>query len=329
MPATNLPGGVASYGIPVTGPGSVYDVPCGKLWFVCNATGTVNGDGTALNKPMSSLADALARAGTYDTIYLLAGHAENITASNVFSGTASGGPNTGAQVVPTCCRIIGLGVGPSRPTLTFTAAASTLALANAGSSIENCVLLCPQTGTTTTAAMVTVTAAGCIVRGNRFNLASSATALATTGVSLSSAASDCYITDNTADTTTGTPTSWISTTGTTGPNRVSVQRNTGMLLLSAATAGVVDVSANSSTAGVDWVVTDNNIGNKTASSTVVIKGVASWGALIAYNNLYALTTTNLATTTVNTPGNAVSFQNYVAASAKWGIVGGNAAAQTS
>lgn len=335
MPLTNFPGGVASFGIPVYGGGSLYDMPWGRSWFVSNATtintasGQTNGDGTSRDRPMVSLADALARASSYDTIFVGPGHAENLTASNTFSGTASTGPNTGAQAIPQGVRIIGEGVGTARPTFTLTAAGSTFTLANANSTLENIRILCPQTGTTTNATQVNVTAAGCMVRQCQFQGASSATALATTCIQLSSAANDFMALDNTGFTVTGAPTSWLSTTGTIAPARVAIQRNTIRMILSATTAGIVDVSAASGTAPVDLIISDNNFANLVASATVAIKGVASAAGIVAYNNLTGGVTTNMTTTSINTPANLESFQNFVTSAGKWAIVGGGTGAQTS
>jgi len=325
MPLTNFPGGVSSYGIPLSGAGTVYDMPTGAVWFVSNRTGVINGDGTSRDRPMVSIADALARAGTGDTVFVLADHAENVTASNTFSGTNAAGPNTGAQTIPANCRIIGEGKGTRRPTLTFTAAGSTLALANAGSSIENMILQGPQTGTTTVTTMVTVTAAGCSVVGCRQQLASSATALVTTGISLSSAASDFAVTDSVVDAITGTPTAWVATTGTTGAARVQILRNTARLPMATATTPVIDYTSGSGTAPTNWVIADNCLSNLTAASTVVIKGVASSTGHIVFNYLETVGGT-AAAVAITTPGSMVMFQNFVAQGGKQAIAittGGN------
>jgi len=326
MPSTNFPGGVSSYGIPLYGGGSVYDMPWGASWFVNNRSGLVNGDGTSRDRPMVSLADALARAAVYDTIFVGPGHAENVTASMVFSGALV---NTGAQAIPQGVRVIGEGSGTNRPTFTLTAAASTFALAAANSSLENIRILCPQTGTTTNATQVAVTAAGCTLRGNQFQGSSSATALATTCIQLSSAASDCNILENTGFTVTGAPTSWVSTTGTIAPARVAIQRNIVRMILSATGAGIVDVSAASGTAPVDLIITDNNFTNLVASATVVIKGVAAAAGIVAYNNFGGGVTTNMTTTSINTPASLESYQSFVTSGGKWAIVGGGTAIQTS
>jgi hypothetical protein len=333
MPFTNFPGGVASFGVPMAGQGSLYDMPSGEVIFVCNRAGVVNGDGTQRDRPKASIADAIAGINTTSglatgaaTIFVLSGHAENVTGSNIFSGSTV---NTTAVAIPAGTRIIGEGFGTARPVITFAAAASTVAFAAANCSWENMILQCPQSGTTTVAAMFTVTAAGCTVRGCQFQMATSATALVTTGISLSSAASDTFVLDNNAYATTGTPTSWVSTTGTTGPTRVSILRNVALLPLSAVAGGLVDCSSASGTAPTNWVVADNTLVNQTASSTAAIKGVAGWTGIVAYNNLGIMTATSGATTAI-TPNSTVSvqsFQNFVSSPHLWAIVGGGSAAQ--
>jgi len=325
MPVTNFPGGASSYGIPLVGQGTVYDMPWGATWFVNNRTGIVNGDGTNRDRPMVSLADALARASAYDTIYVGPGHAENVTASNTFSGAVTGGPNTGAQTIPQGVRIIGEGSGTNRPTFTLTAVASTFALAAANSSIENVRILSPQTGSTTTTTMVTVTAAGCAVRSCQFQGSASATALVTTGISLSSAANDFQATDNTGFTVTGTPTAWLATTGTAAAARVQILRNTIRWLMSGVAVPVVDFTSGSGTAPADWVIADNCLSNLTAASTVVIKGVASATGHIVFNYLETVAGT-AAAVAITTPGGMVMYQNFVAQGGKQAIAittGGN------
>jgi hypothetical protein len=333
MPFTNFPAGVASFGVPLAGLGSLYDLPSGEVYFVCNRSGQRNGNGTSRDLPFPSIADAVTAINTTNPtgavfIYVLSGHAENVTASNVFSGSAV---NTTAVVIPAGTRIIGEGFGNNRPTLTFTAAASTIALAAANCSVENMILQTAQTGSTTTAACLTVTAAGTTIRGNVFNCGAGTASLFTTPILLNSACSLTWILDNIGFLAagSGTPTNWVATTGTTGPANVFIQRNTVFLPLSATTSGIVDVSSANSTAPTNWFITDNTFANSTASATVVIKGVASWTGMIAYNNLGGGVTTNLTTTAINTAASCMSFQNFVTSGGKWGIVGGGTGAQTS
>lgn len=321
MPSTNFPGGVTSYGIPVFGSGSVYDVPPTNVWFVCNRSGVINGDGTSRDRPMLSIADALARSAIHDWIYVLAEHAESVTASNVFSGTASSGPNTGAQTILKGVRIIGEGRGACRPALTFTAAASTIAMAASCASLENFQLLCPQTGTTTVAAMVTITAANCSVVKCNMQLSSSATALCTTGISTSSAATEADLSYNVAWGLTGTPTSWFAPTGTVGANRITVTFNNIQLPLSATTGGCVDLSANSGTAPTDWYMYRNVFVNKTTNSTVALKGVAGCGGEVV-EQFCGIANATGGATAINTPG------SWNMSGCTGGVIGKNAIAIT-
>lgn len=321
--------GLTNYGIPLFGQGSPYDMPAGRVWFVCNRTGATNISapvGTARDAPFASLADAAASIATTlpttcDVVWVLPGHAENITGSNLFSGSAT--LSATAAVFPAGTRIIGEGVGNQRPVFTFTAAASTLAFAAAGVTIENCQLLCPQTGTTTVAAMVTITAPFCGVVGNYMQLSSSATALATTGISLSSLADDNVISDNIGWGLTGTPTSWLSTTGTAAPDRCRVQRNFVRLPLSSASGGVIDLTANSVTSGIDWLISNNDLANSTAASTVVVKLSAT---VTGHARDNTFETVNGAAATAITSGTMSMFNNRVAQAGKQSIaitLGGN------
>jgi hypothetical protein len=102
----------------------------GKVLFVSSTLGTATNDGLNPSRPMTTLALALAQcsANRGDTIYLMPGHAETISAATAIS--------------PAGVNIIGLGVGTARPTFTFdtiTSAAFTVAVANV--SFTNCIFV--------------------------------------------------------------------------------------------------------------------------------------------------------------------------------------------
>jgi hypothetical protein len=335
MPLTNFPGGVGSYGIPVLGSGTLYDMPSAEVLFVCNRAGVTAGDGSSRDKPLPSIADAIVKINTTSGltsgaafIVVLSGHAENVTGSNIFSGSSV---NTTSVTIPAGTRIIGEGSFNSRPTLTFTAAGSTLALAAANITIENMVLQCATTCSTATTAGVTVTAPGCMLRNNLILTNNGTASVFTSVVTLSSAVTQFWFLDNVAYGVagSGTPTNIVATTGTTGAQNVIIQRNTMAVTLSATGGGLIDVSSASGTAPVNWIITDNTLVNLVASSTVVIKGVASWTGIVAYNNFGIGVTTNGTTTSINTPASVMSFQNFVTSGGKWAIVGGGTGAQTS
>jgi hypothetical protein len=291
---------------------------------VGNGRSGLAGDGSQRDRPLQSIADALVKISTTSgiqtfgaIIFVEPNHAENITASNTFSGSTV---NTGATAIPAGTRIIGLGSGSNRPTLTFTAAGSTITLANAGSSLENFILKGPQTGTTTCAALVTVTGASCAVVKCLMDMAASATALCTTGVTIGANAndltiSDCTVTQSSAS---GTPTSWVQFTSTAAPVRTAILRNTAQLTLSSATGAVVDFSGGSGTAPLNSLITDNNFANNATNSTVAMKGVAGCTGFVAYNNL-GITNATGGATAINTPGSWFMDQNFGGVQGKQGI----------
>lgn len=127
MPITAFPQGVSSFGIPVL-PGND-EIPSGKAFFVCNATGANGSDGNPGTKdqPFATVDAAIGfcTALKGDTIYVLPGHAETVTATSIALDIST-------------VRIIGLGRGVSRPVFTFGAAAATITVSAAGCRWSNC-----------------------------------------------------------------------------------------------------------------------------------------------------------------------------------------------
>lgn len=97
----------------------------GDTWFVSSATGDDSYDGSDELKPKATLAGAVAVGAGGDTIVLLDGHTETITAA----------------VTPlTAMNIVGTGSSGGKPTVKLTmnaAAASMLDLSNIGVSVRN------------------------------------------------------------------------------------------------------------------------------------------------------------------------------------------------
>lgn len=324
MPITNYPGGLASFGVPVT-PGSVYDVFSGPVYWVCNRAGVAVGDGTSRDKPLASIADALAKLTGDITggsrIYVAEGHTENVTASNTFSGTATGGPNTGAQVIPAGCRIIGCGLGRARPTLTFTAVASALALANGNCGLENFNLLCPQTGTTTVTAMIQLTGAACQIVDCLFQLSSSATALANLGINLGAVAHEATIVSCQAYGVTGTPFAFLVSATTTAPNRVFIGWCRIRLPLSVTSSGAIDFSAASAAGPVDLEIRECTFANNTAASTVALKLATNATGQVVRCGLGIKAATGAATA-ISAIGNAELIECYATVPGKAGLIVG-------
>jgi hypothetical protein len=318
MPTTAFPAGVSSFGAPVSA-GGLYDMPSGEVLFVCNRSGVFGGNGLSRDQPLTSIADAVVQIATTNPskgaiIFVMAGHAENVTGSNIYGSSLV---NTTAVTIPAGTRIIGEGFGGNRPTLTLTAAASTILLSTAGCSIENMIILCPQTGTTTVAAMVTVTGASCMVRNCQFQGSSSATALVTTGISVGTAAADLFVIDNNGYTVTGTPTSWMSSASTAAPSRITIQRNDINWLLTATTSGVIDMTGASVSGPTNMLIQDNTLANLTAASTVAAKFSATTSGDMTNNYLTILAAG--AITAITTPGLLTMYGNLLAQQGKQGV----------
>lgn len=133
-------------------------VPGGKVYYVGNLSGTVNGNGLKPDRPLATLGGAngaiaklAGRINLGDVIYIMPGHVESVSAADYFShtGTAAG------------FSIVGLGSGPQRGLFNWTAAASTWLLDTAGVEIANLQLNFAVTAATIVVTPITVSAAGC------------------------------------------------------------------------------------------------------------------------------------------------------------------------
>src|SRR2546430_8878018 len=93
MPVTNYPAGLASFGLPVF-PGARRPYT-GTAFFVCNATNKNGSDGNSglrPDQPLATVAKAitLCTANNDDVIFVMAGHAQNITPPASLSCSGSG-----------------------------------------------------------------------------------------------------------------------------------------------------------------------------------------------------------------------------------------------
>jgi hypothetical protein len=133
-------------------PGGVFSVEdqaltTGDRWFVHSGTGAATG-GQSPDSPLSTIDAAInaATASQGDIIFVMPGHAENITTA------------TGINLDKAGISIIGLGEGNLIPTVSFTAAAGSITVGAASCSIKNIRLVANfETGVT---AGITVAAAG-------------------------------------------------------------------------------------------------------------------------------------------------------------------------
>ncbi len=126
--------------------------------------------GKSIERPFKTLAYASTQcvAGNGDVVYLLPGHTEALTAAAAITLSKAG------------VRVIGLGQGAARPTLTWsTSTAAQMVISGEGVSIENCIL--DFTGIDAIVAAISVTGANVSIRNNTI-ITNSATAGCVLGV---------------------------------------------------------------------------------------------------------------------------------------------------
>lgn len=126
------------------------------VWFVDSATGTNGaGYGQSPDSPVATLdyAIGLCTASKGDVIYVLPGHAENLTLATSVNVDVAG------------VKIIGLGWGNLMPTLSMTAAAGSVTLAAANVTLKNLKLVANFATGVTTALTVAAAATGLTLDG--------------------------------------------------------------------------------------------------------------------------------------------------------------------
>lgn len=175
------------FGAGVRLPGATVIPPGGHTVYL-RSTGPQDGDDQSLVKRLhTTLNSALAqcRSGMGDTVIVLPGHSESITTADQMSNLVAG------------TKVIGVGSGNARPTFTWTAAAATFLLDVANVTLSNLILnLDPGTGTTTVAAPITVSAAGCSIVGCKIRMGTDANSKVTIGITTTAAATDLTIAGN-------------------------------------------------------------------------------------------------------------------------------------
>lgn len=214
-------------------------------------------------------------------------------------------------------RIEGMGTGTLRPTLTWNATASTLALSVANMTIDNMNLfLCPAAGSVTVTAGITITAAGVFLTNNYIKVADSAARLVTTAITVGTGADDCKIIGNEIwGVIAGTPTDCIAVTA--AVNRLVISNCKMDVALSATTEGVITFSA----AALGVLISYCSIEQLLASSTVAIKGFAGLGGVIEFCSLGIQNATGAATA-ITTTANLKLVETYAAVPGKAGLICG-------
>lgn len=146
------PGGTIAFTQPVNFQASLVDrIGIGKVFYVDSVNGATTNDGLAPNRALATIDAAIGKctAGRGDTIYVLPKHVETIAAATSLVADIAD------------IKIIGLGSGTNRPTLTLTASASTISITAANVTFRNFLLISNYTGGVAVGITVGASAEGC------------------------------------------------------------------------------------------------------------------------------------------------------------------------
>ena len=287
--ATNFPGGVSVFGLPVL-PGGVPPTS-GKVFFVHSVTGSNGNSGATTEKPYATIVKALemCTASKGDTIICLPGHTEAVIAAGTITVSKIG------------VRIVGLGTGRQKPTITYTtAAAASVDVTAASVLLQNMVF--SGVGVDAVTAMVNVSAADVTIRECEFETGN-ATNQAVLGVLTTAAANrftleGCYF-HGSADAGTATAVRIV------GGADIRVIDNVIIGNFTTSLGGVENVT----TAMAGGLIAKNTIVNRTASSTKAIVLVSTSDVMVADNRLLILS----GTAPITAAAGYVSHNYYAAA----------------
>jgi hypothetical protein len=151
----NFSNGLSSFGVPILGSGTL-PVTTGKYFFVDSNTGA-NGASyvNSPKKPFATIDYAIGKctANKGDVIVVMPGHAETISAASGITADVAG------------VTIVGLGSGTFRPTLTFSATASTIVVSAANVTFTNLRI---ATGVAELVTAFSISGADCTIQDCRF-----------------------------------------------------------------------------------------------------------------------------------------------------------------
>jgi hypothetical protein len=261
--------------------------PGGRVFYVHHSGGRSTDVLEVRSRTYSTLNAALGQcsSGNGDTVFLLPGHAENITGADQMNNLVAG------------TNICGIGFGDNRPTLTWTAAGATFLLDVANVMIKNIIMLMdPGTGTTTVTAPMTVSAAGCGIIGCRFRTSTDANSLSTVPLLLTDGADNfTFIENHMFGATAGECTTQMDIAG---ADNLIMKDNTFLGATSNTGVGIVRFKA---TAATNVCLMRNSYINKKALSTMAVTGVASVTGY-SYNELFGYLDNSTTTMWGTSPG---------------------------
>ncbi len=275
-----LPTNVSPVGVDM---GSAIVLPPGGNVFFVRGNGTTvtsyDYDAPGLGErllPSVAVAAGYAASGRGDVIIALEGHTESFAAANSLSGLKAG------------TKILCRGSGTRRPTFTWTAAASTVAVSVADVTFANARCLAAGPAGTTALSVATafvVSAAGFNLLGCDIECGVDADQLCTDLITTTAAADDMVIAGNNIHgALLSTITSILTTTGAT--DRLKIINNR-MRAAAGASGQLLDLS---NAALLENDILGNHFENLTASSTYVIKPHATSTGYVDGNRYYTKAT---------------------------------------
>lgn len=269
----------------------------GTVAAYVRSTGPQSGDAPELvNNLVSTLNAGLARcrSGRGDTVLVLPGHTENISAADQMSSLVAG------------TSIIGMGRGSMRPSFTWTAATATFLFDVANVSLENCRLFLagPHAAGTalTVAAPITVTGANCSIIGCDIKCGFDADQICTIPITVPAGGDGFYFANNVVEALVAGPcTTFLRLTDC---DDVIIEGNSIRVATTAAAVGVIQALT---TAPLRTLIRDNYLNNLKADSTAALTPMAAMTGVISDNYL-EISSTGLAHITT---GSAMAyFNNY-------------------
>lgn len=152
-------------------------IPTGDVVAYVHSGGVVDGMHEDVRTKLYTTLNAglaQARASQGDIVVVLPGHSENVSSADQMSNLVAG------------TRIIGLGYGTLRPTLTWTVAAATFLFDVANVSLSNFILNLASSGNAgvTVAAPITISGAGCSISNCQINFGADADDIVTIGITV-------------------------------------------------------------------------------------------------------------------------------------------------
>lgn len=269
MGLTNFSGGVSSFGVPVF-PGM--DRPfTGVAYFVCNASGSNGSDnnsGLRPDQPLATLGKALTlvTSNNDDVIFVMKGHAENLTGAAAIACASSG------------FTIIGLGNGRLRPVFTWTTAVGAQwTIAGSNVTIQNCVF--DGTGFDNITSMFAVTGDDVTFANCEFEIANATNQVAL-GITITGTNRFKFLNNHVHGTADAGCTNFIQCVGAAGKQKDYVIAGNHVIGAFTTSLGFFN---NITTAMVNAVFRDNVIVNLTASATKCIVCLTGSTGLVMNN----------------------------------------------